>query len=455
MKRFFCLFLAVLLLIGSTGCKKDSDLLRPMTYDSFPKELTAHKIGTMPQVGTPTAGGVYYRIGNKYGIMSFDGSSDSGAIYAMCRPLKEYFLVAKTAGNTDDVRNLNTAGVVDAQGNVLVPLVYASVTTVDDRFARVAEITGKTDNKDASITNYKTDSGDTVYCTGNWYLYDLTTGKKIPDATGTKPYASYSYGGVYVKYVTDDKEQHIVTPEGKPLPADAVHLKNGYYVLEAENAVYAGTGTKLFTYDSNGYIPCDSQDVSGYIVAKKTIDGTDSYVLMNEQGSIVTGALAAAPKVCGELLLVGDKICNFKGEPLVQDECTALYMDNITKQCWFFNNSTTKERVYIQKDGTELYRSTDEDVVFNVNHFAIQKKDGDNRIGLSLKDGSFSIHGVALAPWLVRVEGEEGTFDLVDTISGETILSGYTGYTVSDPACGMLYVYASNAEGECDIFRIC
>lgn len=458
MKRWLCLLCAIALLAaGCTGCKKEPDPspIEPITYTSFPTELSIDHIGVLPQNCVTAEGGLYYRIGEKYGIMSFDGTCDSGAIYTMCRPFGDAFMVAKSMAIESDLDSFNTAGVVDARGNVLIPLAYASVNAVDGRFARVAEITGTAADEDESITDFTASTGDKVYCAGNWYIYDLITGKKVPGATGTKPYACYSYGGKYIKYVTDDKQQHVTTPEGDPLPDEAAHLKNGYYALRAENAVYDPYGKKMFTYDPNGYVPCDDQNSAEYILAKKTVDGKDAYVLMDLTGAVVSGELEAEPVIRGPLLLINKKVYNFKGEQLIPDEGNNLYMDSVTKQAWMITNATTKEKFLLDKDGKVMYRSGAEDVTFNVNNFNLHKKDGENDPDhLILKDNAFSVKGTSVAPWLVKTVNEDGTYNLIETISGKTLLSNCVGLSVAVADGTILYVYTQNAEGVYEIYRV-
>lgn len=409
----------------------------------------------MPQNGASATGGLYYTIGQKYGIMTFDGTHDSGAMYALCRPMGDAFLVSKSMGVESDPLSYNTAGVVNAKGDVLVPLQYASVVAIDQRFVRVAEITGTCATKEESITDYKNALGETVYCKGNWYIYDLQTGNVVPGATGTAKYASYSYGGKYIKYITDDKVQHIVTPEGNELPKMAIHMLNGYYMLKLENAVYDANGNKLFTYDPFGYVPLDTQNVSGYIVAKKNIASADKYVLMDMAGNVVSAELDAEPIVRGELMVVNERVCNFKGEVLLDATVRTLYRDPVTKQAWMATDVNTKEKFLLDKDGKILHRSGATETTFNVNNFNMHRKDGENDpYHMVLKDGSYTLKGVSLAPWLVRTANEDGTYNLVETISGKTLLSNCKGLAVATGDGSMLYVYAMNAEGKITVYYV-
>lgn len=458
MKRWICLLCVVTLLATlCTGCKEPKD---PVTgekvYTSFPTSLSIEKIGTLPQACGTADGGLYYRIGEKYGIMSFDGTYNSGAIYAMCRPFGTAFMVSKAMGDEADPLTFNTAGVVDARGNVLIPLSYASVVAIDDRYARVAELTGTCPEKEGSITEFTNSAGDEVFCTGNWYIYDLTTGKKIPNATGTLRYASYSYAGKFVKYVTDDKVQHVVTPEGDALPEAASYMTNGYYMLPEEKVVCDAYGTRLFTYDPNGFVPCDDQNSDQYFTAKKTVDGKDVFVLMDMTGAIVSGELTSEPVVCGKLLIYNKRVCNFKGEPLLDAEINHLYEDTITRQMWAASDAVTKEKFLLDNDGNVVYRSgTEVEISFNVNNFDMHRKDGENDpYHFIVKDGSYELKGVAVAPWLVRTTNEDGTYNLVETVSGQTLLSNYTSITVGTAGGTMLYVYTQNAEGLVEIHRV-
>ena len=465
MKRWIAyLCVAAMLVAALAGCgtpdtPAPQDSSKPTAvakvYTTFPAELNITELGVLPQNASPATGGLYYAVSKKFGIMTFDGSCDSGAVYELCRPLGDAFLVSKSMGIESDPLSFNSAGVVDAKGNVLVPLQYASVSAIDSRFVRVAEITGTCATKEESITDFKNSLGDTVYCKGNWHIYDLQTGKMVPGATGTKKYAAYSYGGKYIKYITDDKVQHVTTPEGQALPENAVHLMNGYYKIEAENTVYDAYGNKKFTYDPNGYIPSNSQNVSDYIIAKKAVNGRDRFVVMNLAGAVVSGELDVDPIIRGNLLLVNNKVCNFKGEPVLDAVVNSIYMDPVTKQAWMVTDVNTKEKFLLDKDGKILHRSGTEETTFNVNNFNMHRKDGENDpFHLILKDGSYTLKGVSLAPWLVRTKNADGTFNLVETISGKTLLSNCAGLAASVSSDSILYVYTMDAENKYHVYYV-
>ena len=482
MKRVLCLLLVGMLLV--TGCKNDNVTPNPNNgddshfaaadvkpYTEFPSALSATKIGTISRSVSPAAGGLYYREeANRYGVMSFDGSYDSGPVYTVCKPLGKYFLVSMVNPEETDPMKFNQSGVVDATGKVIVPLSYASVdavmapgntSTMDPvaastvRFVRASEIVGLASSEAEGLTHAENSDGTKTYYKGNWYLYDLYTGQKIPGATGTKRYASYSYGDRYVKYVTDDKQQVVATPDGKMLPAEAIHLNNGYYRIESERAVYRGDMTKLFTYAADGYVPCQTTAITKYILASKTVEDRVVYVLLDETGTAVTAEMDGIPTVYGDLLYVNERVYNFKGEQPVEGIYSSVYMDYETRQCWMLTDKNTKEKIVINKDGKVLYRGNDELVKLNINYFTLNRTENEVQSLLNLKDGTFSLQGAMMAPWLVKVADEGGTtYSLVDAISGNAILSGYNDVFVAYNGSDIVYVYAETTDGQIEAYYV-
>lgn len=87
------LVLAISMLAGCSG--KTSINNEAEGYTSFPSKLTAEKIATLDMNDKSMSvadGGIYYRSGDKYGVMSFDGKHDTGAIYSYCIHLRKISL---------------------------------------------------------------------------------------------------------------------------------------------------------------------------------------------------------------------------------------------------------------------------------------------------------------------------------------------------------------------------
>ena len=71
-----------------------------------------------------------------------------------------------------------------------------------------------------------------------------------------------------------------------------------------------------------------------------------------------------------------------------------------------------------------------------------------------LADKDFTIDGRSVAPWLVEASGANYTYNLVDTLSGETIISSYSGYQFVTQPGAAIYVYAKKADGGMDIYIV-
>lgn len=460
MKRIGCLLMAIVLLLGLAGCagKKPSNEpapepayvpLEPLTYTALPTELKAEKVGSVTRQVGLADGGLYYREGDKYGIMTPDGKLDTGAIYTYCQPKGDYFAVSKfSSSDTSDVTLANTTGLVDAAGGVIVPLQYASVELLGDHFVRVAELTGRTENAEEKLTQF-VEGDKTVMCTGNWYIYDLETRKAVPGATGTKPYISFDCGG-YVKYVLDDKTVVNATPDGKALPEEPIHIKNGHYALPSENAVYDLDGNRLFTYDPAGYIPVDSEGVSGYIVGKKTVDGKDAFVLLDLTGKVVSDEFDTAPQMVGELVHADNKLMSLDGK-VVADSCNLVFWESLYGQSWIVQS--VSNRKVIDKTGAVLYECKSDDLTLGNTTMLLNKNVDGKKVFYSAKDKDFTLTGVAVAPFLVKVPNGESYYDVINVLTGEIVLSGYTDYRAKI-VHGVLYVYASISENAQDVFTV-
>ncbi len=461
MKRWFCILLSVTMLVGLVGCgdsntdsapqqpstqQEEYVPLEPLTYTELPTALKAEKVGTLPREATATDGGLYYKDGDKYGIMTLDGKVDSGAVYALCQPKGAYFIVAKKVGDTADVTSANVVGLVDATGREIVPLQYASVDLIGERFARVAELTDRTDKEEEKLTQF-TEDGKTVMCTGNWYLYDLKTGAPVPGATGTKPYISFDCGG-YVKYVLDDKTVVVATPDGKVLPEEPVHLKNGHYAVKSEHTVYDSDGNKKFTYDPKGYVPVDSGAVSDYIVAEKQ----GKYVLLDEDGKVASAVFDHKPVQYGELFHVGESLVSLDGTAVVKSGCERAFWEPIYGQCWAVNDGKTTK--VVDKTGRILYENKVKGSMVDTMQMMCYQSGEDKRYYYSVKDKGYTIGGIGLAAFLVKKPKGDTKYDVVNVLSGETVLSGYADYKVSDAGDTLLYVYAKTVDGIVDVFVV-
>ena len=440
---------------GSTSAK---------VYTEFPNGFQAEKIGAIEKESITIAkGGLIYRDENGlYGILSLDGKKDTGAKYTQCKEAGSFFAVMTAEESTlsvDNASSLNCVGVVDVNGKELVPFKYAAVSEIDDRYLQVTEVTEQTTNKDEALVYY-TDSmfsfsaqeGDILY-KGKWYVYDSVSGKMLDGVSGTNRYRVDGCGD-FVEYVTDAKEQVLVNTKGEPVPEDAELMNNGYYVVETENGgiVYDSSNAKMFEYNEETDYELDGTE-EGYFVAEKS--ETDTYVLLDKNGKAVSAEFSDYPDVYGELLRVEDKIYNFKGEQVIEGTYESVYMDERTENAWFLVNGD--DYTLIKKDGTVLYQGTDGgDITIDRYDFAIKKKDGTKTLYYNFATKEFDLDAVNVdGQWFVKVEQAEGTaYDLMDTISGKAVISGYERYSFYEEPGLAVYVYAEKDEGGFDVYTV-
>ena len=424
----------------------------------FKKDFKVTKINSInADISTLHTGGkgsFYFSYDDSlYGIITLDGKKNTGAKYTECTVEGNFFKVTtakKGSFSVDDVSTINCYGLVDETGREIIPMKYAAVTKISDRYFRVIEATKRTTNKDDAILYVSNsafislgpDEDDPLF-KGKWYIYDATTGKKVSGVSGTKTYGVMTYGEI-IKYVTDKQENVWVNANGQKLPEGATVYNNGCYVVknDGSNAVYKSNGDKLFVYDPMSYIPYESQ--GDYFAASVNNGNGKKYVLMDKTGKVVSAEFDNRPTVSGELILVDGKVYNIEGENIIDGEFDRMYFDNQWGEVW----ALQKDKIYtlITSDGSVLYQvnTTDSSVTsFDTTTFVARKKADDKFMSYSLADKDFTVIGNSVAPWLVQ-NYEEKKPAIIDTISGETLLSGYDDYEIISVPGSMYYIYAKS-----------
>lgn len=431
-------------------------------FSSFPNKLNAEKIGSL-SISTNniiiTDGGAYYKdSSDKYGIVSHDGTKDSGPIYDYCEQMGRLFAVAKSLPSEGDATALNCFGVVDAMGNEIVPAKYASATMVGDRYIRVCTITEATDSKDDALV-YGTDdmfsfiaNEDDDFYKGNWYIYDTQTGKQIEGLTGTKPYAISSYGDC-ICYTNDDGEKIYANSKGEALSSDARVIDGGYYKTEKDKngTVYSLDGKELFKYNTDDYSVSAYDEEADLFKASKYADGKTIYILLDKSGKKISAEFDGVPVIYGKYVLALNKLYDFDGKVITEGEVDNVYMDPITKNAVMVKISDT-DITLLDMDGKELYKS-DAGSKVDSSTFLASKNVSGKTMYYSLKDKDYTIDGHNCGPWIVSVSGDKSNA-LVDTISGETMLEGYKTYQYCNADGKAHYIYAKVQDGQYDVYLI-
>ncbi len=264
--------------------------------DAVLGKLSAKKIGSVKLDTNDvefTGSGYIYQISGKYGVVSLDGSKDTGAKYAAAKEVdgsysnKGYIAVRELSG---DNKNVNTCGLLDKDGNEVLPCKYAGIEMLNDRYAKVITADKETKDKDAALiyftdkmVSFSPDEGDVMY-SGKWEVYDMTAKQPVKNATGTRPY-TVSAKGQFVIF-TDDKENRVtVDAAGLPTNEGKKIYDDGSYKLEknGKGEVYDTDDQLLFTYDENAYEV--SRYVEPYYVARTTdANYKHTYFLLDKFG---------------------------------------------------------------------------------------------------------------------------------------------------------------------------
>lgn len=459
MKKHFSMFLAVVLILTIAftlfGCSSSENT--NVVNADFTEYLVAEKVGTVNRDNfTVCDGGLYYKENDKYGVMSYEGLHDTGAVYATCEGKKDYFIVSRTKpSNLSNVAEMNVFGIIDGKGKTIVPSIYVDFYMLSDRYVQAYKATARTytenENVIATYTNY--DTNEKAMYNGEWCVYDLTTGKKVPGATGTTD-KIVTTSGCYVTYLAPDNTTYIkVNQNGVAAPEGAKVFGDGSYSITGKvGDVYDAEGQKLFSYDLTGFEPISVDETGNYYVASKYIDGTSKYVAMDKKGTIISSEFTGHISIYDRIIECEGEIYNLKGEKIIDGTYESVYYDEIIGQNWIVRND--EDYTMIDEKGNVYFTGKyDDDYDVNTTDFTANVHKEDAYYFYSFADNDYSIKGHSFAPWVVKVDNANSMYDLVDTMTGKKLLEGYKNYQYT--ACSPLayYVYAIY-EGGAEVYLI-
>lgn len=422
---------------------------------TFSDCLMLEKIGTVDRDDFSTyGGGLVYKDKetNKYGIISSDGVVDSGAVYDYVESKGSCFAVlADAASNANDVSGLNKFALVDGRGRQLVAPGHASYYFYGDFV--VAYTATTRDDANGNVKFYKGSdafaselTADVAY-NSKWCVYNIKTGTQIPGLEGTGEFSGFGEGS-FLTYKLND--QFItVDANGNPAPEDAEIFDDGSYAIEGQiGEVFDSNGNKLFGYDLTGYIPSSTDGV--HYVAKRYMDGETTSVIMDKTGAVVSVEYKGYVDLVGELVLCDSVLYNFEGKVMLDGECGGVKQDRVFGEYYVAHAGD----VYTVLDPTgAVYLSMvfDDTHTFYSDQFLASDKTSGDYMYYNHKTQQYDIKGYSLAPWVVKVVGANNTYELVDTMTGDVMLSGYNNYSYNARNPETYYIYAKY-NGGADVF---
>ncbi|MBR6514894.1 MAG: hypothetical protein IKT46_08700 [Clostridia bacterium] len=456
------MLLTTIMLVGCGGKKTVEVDNSDVHYGDIPENLVTEKVGNIKSNYFSTcAGGLYYKDDETglYGVMSLEGAYDTGAIYNTCYDAGGYFVVSvgDPASTYSDYDNVNSYGVIDGKGNIIVPYGYGHIYTISERYIVAGVATSFLGSESdygflvhTDCFDFETDSYS-VYYDGNWKVFDVETGNIVLQGEGN--YSILTYGDI-LGYQDVDETWKYCNSNGTVLPEGVKVFDNGTYSLEEQvGTVYTADGETLFNYDLTGFIPKSATEYGTY-VASKYLDSGTVHVVMNDKGEAISAEFNDYIDVYGALIKCGNKIYNYEGKQVIDGEFGTTYHEKMYGSCWLLRND---DDVYtmILEDGSILYRDVyaGDTTIYSDTFVASTKNADGDYIYYSHKDKDYTIEGYHFAPWIIKAFAADSTYDLIDTITGKTMLSGYNDYSYTTTDGTAYYVYAKYNDGA-DVYLI-
>lgn len=426
-------------------------VIKPVFPEEKNGEITVEKIGSFEQNGyiTMADGGMYYRADNdKYGVLSNDGKHDTGAKYTDVTYRGRFFVVTtKEEADISDVKDLNSYGVIDAEGNEFLPEEYASVKALSDRYIYAAKVTEKTSNEDDALIFASNDGAfsifadeDDILFKGEWCVYDTQTGQFVEGASGTKPFSVLAQGD-FLSFYNDDEEHVIIDGNGN-IFEDADYISDGgYYEIEKDGVtkVYDDYHNELFSFTDDEYLSLTCYE--DYIYALKA--DSNKRVMLDFEGNVVSGEFKDIDKKAGRLILSEDKVYTADGT-CVYDKgiVNSIYYDSLFGRGYILRKADEKY-VYISADLQEI-TEFDADVSADVYSFEIYKKTDNGNVRYNFKEKQFNLQVRSnMCNFLAKNEDYKS---VIDCYTGEKIIDGdysdFMGQQLDDKA----YIYGKNGD---------
>ena len=424
--------------------------------DNSTSGITATKLGatTKPPYSLSSKGYVYTdSTTKKYGIISFDTQSDTGAKYVYCDVEGDYFIIRlDNITSETDLTSINAYGMIDEKGNEIIPQEYAIIKKINDRYYKVSKATEKVATKDESdiyLTSSLFVGGKAdAYYKATCYVYDTVNKKIVPNST-TKNTSSYSAYESLISYIDNNNTRIYINENGTPLPSDAKVLDNGAYI--SNNVIYASNGSKLFDVDTTGYAAYSYS--GGYYIGRK-IDSANnvSYAVLDASGKVVSTTFKNPPQVFNNLINTTDGFYKFDGTSVIEGKFTLGFISDKFNTPTIIAYADTTAYL-IDSNGNILYtgKKDDPEIEINTSYISFSKKtSNDKKLFYSFVDNDFTIEAkFPVAPWIVKSDTS-----VICTLTNEVLVTGYSYYTLQTVDGVGIYVIAYNDNASYDIYLI-
>lgn len=415
------------------------------------------------RVATSRYDGYTYRVGDKFGVMDYTGENDTGAIYASVSYEGAFYAVTQDDSDPEaEAESLNRYGIIDAFGRVIAPEEYAGFRTAGSRYIVAIKVNEVTEDKDEALMYFTSKmfslspDEDDILFTGEWVVFDTVTGELVPEVSGTEAYWP-SARGDFLEYRAGDGQYRTVYPDGRELDDNARLQGNGTYILDEDDVstVYDSEDNELFSVETGDY-DLEYYGNSGYYLEKYE-DGEYTYYLLDETGEVISAAFPYIREVVGpyvisredDVYMLYDKQgLRILEDPVSYDNEYDIYCDRMA-----VISLDDGGYVFLDTEGNILLECDDDVDVYEFT--ALKEIDGEDYY-YNFAEQDYTIKGIfRVGPMLVETKLEEGGYELVDTFTGEVLLSGYSDYSVNEATDGTYWLLAERyGERAWDIFEI-
>ncbi len=451
---------------GKGQTKIEKSIVSEITEGSL-EALKATKTGHVKieseNVEITASGIIYQGLDGKYGVISPDGSKNTGSVYASVSKDtatdKGYFVVRNTAVSDG---SLNTAGLIDRNGEEIIGFRYAAIEIIGDRYAAVYTADRKTSDKSEAVVGVNSGSAgsgkiatphpgdkDELY-SGKIEIFDLNAKKTISLAVPPNPQEEIEGKGTFIVYKDVNGKEISADSSGTEITDGRTVLSNGDYVLES--SVYNGDGKKLFGFDEEEFSVKDY--IEPYYIGSKSENNVTEYYLIDAGGKKVSSALEEAPtEIFPDYLLSGTSVCKTDGTVMFGG-FSSLKWDSVNKDAYIISN-TNEDVVIFDKNGGIVYNGNYRDDKINGVDFNLYKNN--DYFNCKARDFSIKADGT-VGNWLVeQVSGN--VQKLIETRTGSTLIENYGRYTAAEDCVdhtGYIYAFSyidgQTLKGDFDVY---